>query len=60
MDIILHKDKVYGRQLFYPANSFAEMLCKLMGKKTMDHKQVKLCRDFGFNVVLITQEEITQ
>lgn len=58
MDIILYKDKVYGRNLYYPGNGNADILCKLMKKKAMGIADVNICKDFPlWNVVILVEKD---
>jgi hypothetical protein len=39
---------VYGKETVYPANSLAEKLANLSGKKTFTHRDLGLIESMGF------------
>jgi len=41
---------VYGNDLIYPANEAAEKLCRMLGKKTVGHFELKIMQELGFTV----------
>lgn len=50
LEVRLHK--AYGMERFYPNNSFANTLCKLMQKKSMTRKDLETCKKAGWEVLV--------
>lgn len=44
---------VYGAIKYYPANSQAELLCKLSGQKTLTLEQLSVIKNMGFTIEAI-------
>jgi len=42
----------YGRVRFYPTNKAAELLCGLIGAKTLSKEQIKTLKDMGATVTV--------
>lgn len=46
----------YGRDIFYPDNNNAQLLCQLLGSKSLTKDQLKLCKQGGWQVIIKTKE----
>lgn len=46
----------YGREFFYPVNDLAEILCKILGRKTLTKKQLLIAKDAGWEVIIKTED----
>lgn len=51
---VIHK-KIYGQDRFYPSNENAKTICELMGRETLTHDQLKLCKKTGWEVEIKTE-----
>jgi len=51
-DVIVLRKEVYGRELFYPVNEFACILCRLLGKKSMSMDHIKVCLDAKWKITI--------
>lgn len=57
MKITVYLKKIYGKELFYPVSDDALFLTKFTGRPTLLKHQLKLCKDYGWDVE-IKQEPI--
>lgn len=48
--ILVEVRSVYGNERIYPANLNAEMLCRLVGKKTLSREDLRIARELGHEV----------
>lgn len=51
MEIQVSVRNVYGRELIYPENDAARLLCQLVGTKTLSRDQLRLARELGHEIV---------
>ena len=49
-------ERMYGNERFYPCNHTSELICKLLDQKSITKKQLKICRDYGWKVLIKMQE----
>lgn len=42
----------YGNERFYPSNSFAMTLCKLMKVKSMTRQDLEICKKQGWEILI--------
>ena len=50
--LTLERKSVYGRDLFYPACDKSNILCELIGAKTLPIESLQLIKQLGFTVNL--------
>lgn len=55
MTIQVYLKRVYGTDRFYPANTFSNLLCQMMGRKTFTKDELKSCQDIGIFVEIIPE-----
>jgi len=48
--------KVYGNRRFYPRSMDAKVLCELLGSRTLTEQQLRICKENGWEVAIVTQE----
>jgi len=51
---------VYGRDLAYPQNKQAALICKVIGRKSLNMEQVFTLKEMGFEIVQIQVELINK
>lgn len=47
--------RIYGIDRFYPANTFSNFLCHMMGRKTFTKGELKSCQEWGIEVEIIPE-----
>ena len=52
LKIIIKKKTVYGNELFYPVCEDAKKFCQLIGKKTLDLRDISIIKSLGYEVKL--------
>lgn len=50
VEVLLHH--AYGNERFYPRNSVAMTLCKLMRTKSMTRKELEICKKEGWEILI--------
>ena len=45
--------KVYGNRRFYPKSQDAKLICTLLGSKTLTEKDLRACKEGGWEVQII-------
>jgi hypothetical protein len=49
--------RAYGNERFYPNNSLAITLCKLMKTKSMTRKELEICKKAGWEILVAIYPE---
>lgn len=47
---------IYGKERFYPANETSEVVCKILGTKSLTKEQLLICKEAGWTVNIQLQE----
>jgi hypothetical protein len=55
MKVEVYLKRVYGVDRYYPANTTSNIICSLMGSKTLNLDQLKLCREAGWEVKIVPE-----
>jgi hypothetical protein len=54
MEITVRVKNVYGKQLVYPVNDNAQLLCALTGAKTFTSEALAVIKQLGYTVTVET------
>lgn len=52
MKIEVFRQNYYGKFFYYPINDNAKMLCKLLNQKSLTDDNIKIIKDFKWEVVV--------
>jgi len=52
LKIIIKKKTVYGNTLYYPVCENGIKFCQLIGKKTLDLRDISIIKSLGYDVEL--------
>ena len=55
MLIQVYLKRIYGIDRFYPANTLANLMCQLMGRKTFTKDELKSCQEIGIEIQIIPE-----
>lgn len=54
MNILIEVRNVYGNELYYPANEYADLMLKLTGKKTFSKNDFAIMKELGYTIEVET------
>lgn len=55
MELIVRKEKVYGRELIYPVCEKSKGLARIAGKKTFTPYEIVIIKSLGYKITLQAQ-----